>query len=92
MKKYIILFYLVIALILLNYWNLFYHHPSTSAPLQNTTIKERQYYDSTDVLLPDNQDSIDSLYTDSVKQQKNDKMNDKIGHTLAKAYVDLSQV
>lgn len=78
MKKFIILFYLVIALVLLNYWILYYDHSSTTFPLQNNTILLKKFKDLANALLQSKPGIVDTLSRLTVKKgipAKNDLYN-----------------
>lgn len=61
MKKFIILFYLVIALVLLNYWILYYDHSSNAFPLQSNTILLHKFKKMRDAFLQNKPDTAESL-------------------------------
>ena len=90
MKKYIILFYFVIALIIVNYLILFNDLSGPKSPTQINTPFTKTNPDFTKSLLQTNSDIADSFFEKKSDHVAGISNSDKARHMLAMGYIDLS--
>ena len=90
MKKYIILFYFVIALIIVNYLILFNDHSSSTTPVQINTPFTKATTDFTASLLRTNQVLADSFSDKQSDYLAGFSTRNKAKHMLALGYIDLT--
>jgi len=90
MKKYIILFYIVIALIIVNYLILFNDHSSSTTPEQINKPFIKSNPDFTNTFLRTYSNIVDSFSDKTSDQGLKISNRDKAKHMLALGYVELS--